>query len=113
MSNQSSPDEKVKHFNTLMLSKIDTFFPEKSVKMSSQDLPFINWKLKKIKRKLQRLYKKNGRRQEYDNLLVQYETEFKKTARECVRVNVSDLKQTNPAKAATILRKLGRAPGDC
>ena len=63
MANQSSPDEKVKHFNTLMQSKMDTFFPEKSVKMSSQDLPFINWKLKKMKRKLQRLYKKNGRRQ--------------------------------------------------
>ena len=30
-----------------------------------------------------------------------------------MRVNVSDLKQTNPAKAASILRKLGRAPGDC
>ena len=113
MSNLGSPNVKVQHFNHLMQTKMNTFFPEKSVKMSSQDLPFINWKLKKMKRGLLRLYRKEGRRQEYEILRTEYQTEFQKAARDFVKRNVSELKETNPAKAASILKKLGGAPGDC
>ena len=66
-----------------------------------------------MKRKLQRLYQKEGRRQEYETLLDKYKCEFQKTAKEYVQKNVDELKSTNPAKAASILKKLGRAPGDC
>ena len=84
-----------------------------SVKISNHDLPFINWKLKKMKRRVQRLYKTSGRQREYENLLAEYQAEFQKTAQEYVRVNVSELKETNPSKAAIILKRLGGAPGDC
>ena len=39
-------------------------FPEKNVKISNEDLPFINWKLKGMKRKVQRLYNMRDRRQD-------------------------------------------------
>ena len=107
------PDEKEQIFLNLLSSKINEIFPEKSVKLSNQDLPFINWKLKDMKRKLQRLYRNQGRRQEYETLLEKYNCEFQKTAKEYIRKNVEELKITNPAKAASILKKLGGAPGDC
>ena len=84
------------------------------MKISNEDLPFINWKLKNMKRKVQRLYKMRDRRgDEYSQALLDYENEFQKTAEEYVRRNVTDLESVNPAKAASILKRLGGAPGDC
>ena len=76
LANQSYPNENVQHFNNTIQSKMNKYFPEKSIKMSSQDLPFKNWKLKNMKRKLQRLYRKGDRRQEYENLLIEYHNKF-------------------------------------
>ena len=66
-----------------------------------------------MKRTVQRLYKRRGRRQDYEKYLREYQKEFKKTAQDHVRTNVRELTETNPSKAAAILKRLGRAPGDC
>ena len=113
MEECDQPDAKEKIFSDRLSAKISEIFPEKSVKLSNQDLPFINWKLKNMKRKLQRLYKKGGRQQEYQTLLEKYHGEFQKTAKDYIKKNVDELKITNPAKAASILKRLGGAPGDC
>ena len=109
----SEPDLKEQQFTNQIEEKLSEIFPSKSVKISNHDLPFINGKLKKMKRKVQRLYKTPGRQQEYENLLAEYQAEFQKTSEEYIRVNVSELKETNPSKAAAILKRLGGAPGDC
>ena len=66
-----------------------------------------------MKRKVQRLYRIEGRRQDYLAALSEYENEFQKRAKEYVRSNVSELKSVDPARAAAILKRLGGAPGDC
>jgi hypothetical protein len=83
------------------------------VKISSEDLPFIDWKLKKLKRQLMRIYQKEGKSDTYETLLTNYERQFLKASKEYIRKNVSDLKSVNPARAASILKRLGGAPGDC
>ena len=66
-----------------------------------------------MKRKVQRLYRLQGRRQDYLTALSEYENEFQKRAKEYVRSNVSELESVDPARAAAILKRLGGAPGDC
>ena len=45
--------------------------------------------------------------------MEKYQGEFQKTAKDYIKKNVDELKITNPAKAASILKRLGGAPGDC
>ena len=107
------PDEKLEQLTKICTQKINHIFPEKNVKMSNQDLPFITWKLKEMKRKLKRLYRAKGRKQEYLSALSEYETEFRKTSTEYLNRNVSELETVDPARAAAILKRLGGTPGDC
>ena len=59
ISETDGPDLMLHKFNNTIKSKIDFYFPKKSVKLSNEDLPFIDWKLKNIKRKLNQGRTKN------------------------------------------------------
>ena len=74
------PDEKLEQLTNICTQKINHIFPDKKVKITNQDLPFITWKLKEMKRKLKRLYRAEGRKQKYLIALSEYETEFQKTS---------------------------------
>ena len=62
MEGVDEPNKKLDVFEEKIKAKMDAIFPEKSFKVSNQDLPFINWKLKKLKRKVQRLYRREVRK---------------------------------------------------
>ena len=68
---------------------------------------------KELKRKVHRLYRTKGRKDDYLKLLREYQEQFTKASKEYIEAKVTELKETNPAKAAAILKKLGGAPGDC
>ena len=112
-ANEGGPDQKLDVFNQLIQTKFYEIFPEKVVKISNEDLPFIDWKLKQMKRKLMRVYKKEGKSDSYEILLTTYERQLRRASKEYIQRNVDDLKSVNPAKAAAILKRLGSAPGDC
>ena len=44
---------------------------------------------------------------------AEYKKKLKEEAARYVERNVTDIKNTNPRKAASILKKLGAAPGEC
>ena len=44
---------------------------------------------------------------------TEYKKKLKEEASRYVERNVSDIKHTSPRKAASILKKLGAAPGEC
>ena len=69
MGATEDPNKILEIFEEHINTKIHSIFPEKSFKVSNQDLPFINWKLMKLKRKVQRLYRTKGRKQDYLKLL--------------------------------------------
>ena len=69
MGATEDPNKLLEIFEEHINTKIHSIFPEKSFKVSNQDLPFINWKLMKLKRKVQRLYRTKGRKQDYLKLL--------------------------------------------
>ena len=46
-------------------------------------------------------------------MLKNYDQQFEKASKVFIKRNVSDQKSVNPARAASILKRLGGAPGDC
>ena len=56
MLETSSPSDQVETLENTMESKMKTIFPFKKVKISTDDKPFITAELKKLDRKLKRIY---------------------------------------------------------
>ena len=107
------PSEHSRILENTLLSKLDEYCPSKSVKISSQDKPFMNHDLKKLHRRKQREYLKNGKSSKYDALTSQFQTKYRAAAEKYLRNKIDDLKLTKPGKAFQILKNLGAQPGDC
>ena len=108
-----NPSEQARILENILLSKLDECCPSKTVKISSQDKPFMNYDLKKLHRRKQREYLKNGKSMKYDDLTKQFKTKYFTAAEKFMRHKIDDLKQTNPGRAYQILKNLGAQPGDC
>ena len=68
LAEEMSPTQQATVFEQKMMENLNKFCPEKSMKLSSQDKPFINKELKTIDRRKSREYAKRGKSQKYKNL---------------------------------------------
>ena len=109
----NSPTEQVELLEKTLENKLNTIFPMKTVKTSSDDKPFFTAELKKLDRKKKRIYLKSGNSDKYKKLREEYNLKYKKAAKKYIDKNVSALKQANPGKAYSTLKKMGAQPGDC
>ena len=100
-------------FENLLHEKLDFFCPVKEVKLSSQDKDFITAELKTIHRQKSREYTKRGKTEKYKELEKRFHTKYKLEAQKYLEKNVSELKESNPGKAYSVLKKMGAQPGDC
>ena len=71
----------------------------KSGKVSSDDQPFINEKLKKKKRKKCREYRKSRKSKKWTNMEEIYQNEVLKAKKSFYRKKISNLRKTNPRKS--------------
>ena len=85
----------------------------KTVKLSSQDKPWINWELKRLHRLKSREYIKRGLSDKYKSLQKEFKIKSKAAAQKYLAKNTEALKQTNPGQAYRILKKPGAQPCDC
>ena len=108
-----SPTQMVDAFQTLVNSKVDQFFPQKTIRVTNKDKEFITAELKSIDRKKMKEWRKKGRSEKYLRLKKEFDEKFKKASSDHIRKCVSELKTENPGKAAATLKKLGAQPGDC
>ena len=113
ISDKMSPTEQTAVFEKLINTKLNQFCPEKEIKLSSQDKPFITAELRKIKRQKSREYVKNGKSEKYKKLDKLFETKYKSEAEKYLQKNLDALRETNPGQAYHILKKMGAQPGDC
>ena len=113
IKNRMSPTEQSVAFEQLVRAQLDQFCPEKEMKISSQDKPFITAELKKIDRKKNREYTKRGKTEKYKQLEKQFQAKYKMEAHKYLNKNIDALRDTNPGKAFSILKKMGAQPGDC
>ena len=107
------PSEHANQLQQLLIGKLDELCPTKTMRVSPQDKPFINWELKSLDRKKQREYTKRGKTEKYKKLAKQFSTKFEAAAQRYMRNKVDALKDTQPGKAYGILKAMGAQPGDC
>jgi len=69
-------------------------------------------KEKKLARRKKQEYKRHGRTQKYRKLNEEYKNKFKIESNRYVEKNVREVQNSQPGKAARILKQLGAAPGD-
>lgn len=70
------PEEQDQIFRGALQRKMGEIFPEKKVRVSCQDLPFITSELKSLQKYLKREYKKRGKSIKYHELKNAYDTKF-------------------------------------
>jgi hypothetical protein len=108
-----SPSEQVDIFEKLLMKNLDRFCPEKSMKLSSQDQPFITKELKTLDRQKSREYVKRGKTVKYQNLAKQFRAKYKVELEKYLRKNMDTLMESKPGQAYKVLKKMGAQPGDC
>jgi 5'-deoxynucleotidase YfbR-like HD superfamily hydrolase len=108
-----SPTEQTSIFEKILQEKLDLFCPEKTMKVSSQDKPWINAELKTLSRQKSREYNKRGKSAKYRKLFKKFEEKFKIEAEKYLRKNMDALMENKPGQAYSILKKMGAQPGDC
>ena len=108
-----APSEHALQLEQLLGGKLDELCPAKSMRITPQDKPFINFELKELDRKKQREYRKQGKSAKYKKLAAEFGNKYKAAAQRYIRSKVEDLKEAQPGKAFGILKTMGAQPGDC
>ena len=114
VTEQVNPTQQVEAFQNIVNTKLDTIFPQKTVKINpTLDKPFYTAELKKLDRQVKREYRRHFRSDKYWRLKDFYDRKYKKAAEEYLEKNVRSLKEDDPGRAYQSLKKLGAQPGDC
>ena len=88
---EDSVDLKAEKLHNMVLNKLDEFCPEKDRKLSSDDEPWFSEKLKKLKRRKNRLFRKNRNSQEYKTFKIKYEAEVKAAKKTFKQKTIDDV----------------------
>ena len=97
-----------------MTCKLDVILPQKTVKINPNfDKPYITSELKKMDRKIKRLYRKHGKTEKYMKMKKTYDEKMKIAAQVYLERNIQSLKEDDPGKAYRNLKKMAAQPGDC
>ena len=113
ISENISPSEQVQEFESIMTTKLNDILPQKSVKLNPFfDKPYITAELKKLDRKVKRIYRRHGKSVNYITLKKLYDEKMAKAAEAYLIKNVRSLKEDDPGKAYKTLKKMSAQPGD-
>ena len=91
-------DEKAEVFQNMLLKKLNEFLPLKKRKISSDDQPFCNEKMKRLKRIKNREFQKNRKSLKWMDLNKQYKKEISLAKKKYYIKIVKDLKSSNPSQ---------------
>ena len=102
----TSAHEKALNFQSLLASKVNEFFPQKILKLHSDDQPWINFKIKKLDRKRKRIYRRERRSKRWKQLDEEFKNEVKAAKRDFYKKSVSELKSKKPSQWFQCLKRL-------
>ena len=106
------PDQQVTALQETLTLNLKRIFPTKEAKFSIKDKPYINADIKKLDRLKKREYRKHGKSKKWLELHAKFELKLEKAALDHLNKNVRSLKESDPGKAYTTLKKMGAQPGD-
>ena len=107
LSQGLSANELASKVESILKYNLDRYCPEETMKVGSQDKAWVNSELKKLHRLRSREYLKRGQTAKYESLARQFETKYKVEAQKYMQKNVESLKETNPGRAYSTLKKMG------
>ena len=101
----SSIDTKVEMFNTEVLNKINQCFPQKEIKLTSDDSLWCSEKVKKLKRIKCREYNKHRKSEKWLELKTKYDRVVKEEKTKFYKRVMKDLKESNPSQWYSRLKR--------
>ena len=101
-----SAHEKARIFQKILVDKLYEIFPEKIRKISSDDQPWVTFKLKKLDRRRKRIYHKERKSEKWKNLDKIFKKEAKLAKSQFYKNTVADLKQKKPGQWYSCLKKM-------
>ena len=108
-----TPSQQTKVFEDKIQEMLNKFCPEKTVRISSKDKPWVTGELKAIARLKSREYNKRGKTERYKDLAKQFTDKYNIEADKYLRKNMDELIECKPGQAYSVLKKMGAQPGDC
>ena len=90
----------------MLVNKVEEIFPEKVRKISSDDHPWVTFKLKKLDRARKRIFHKERKSEKWKKLDKLFKTEAKKAKAEYYRSKVQELKKKNPKQWYSCLKNI-------
>jgi hypothetical protein len=106
LANQTA-DNQAEVFHTFLRNKLDLYFPEKTVKISTLDKKWFSPALKQLHRKLQRAFHKNRGGLKHRKLKAKFKKMKRNSIQDFYKDFVSDLKTTNPGKWYAMAKRIG------
>ena len=91
-------DKKVQLFQDTLVNKYEECFPETTLKISSEDKPWITSDIKKLDRKRKREFSRHCKSKLWKKLNQEFLEKCKVTKQKYYSSMVSDLKESNPGK---------------
>ena len=93
-----SADEKAKNLQSMLVQSFEKFFPEKSLKVNSDDQPWITHKLKAMDRKRKREFHKHRRSEKWKRLNKTFKLNVKLEKLDFYKKMTKDLLGKNSSK---------------
>ena len=105
ISNNLSATEQASVLDDILMTNLNRICPEKSVKLGTQDKPWMNLELKQLHRLKSREYTKKGKTRKYWDLSEQFSRKYKAEASKFMKKNVENLMESNPGQAYASLKR--------
>ena len=106
--NENSASRKMEILQGMLVSKYHEHFPEKTRNVSSDDNPFFTDKLRKLKRRKCREYRKNRRSIRWRKMQCSYLEELEKAKKNFYNSKISRLRKSNPRQWHREFKKMTR-----
>ena len=106
LSSEMSVTNLVEKFQERCCSLVEKHFPLKTVRVSTFDLPFFDERLRALRRRRQRAYRRSGRSPEYLKIKKEFDKAFVKAAHNYKDKVVSEVTEGKRGSAYKALKKL-------
>ena len=106
ISEAESAHTKAEIFQDILVKKVQEIFPEKIRNISSDDQPWITFKLKKLDRARKRIFHKERKSDRWKKLDKLFKTEAKNAKADFYKSKVEELKKKNPKQWYSCLKNI-------
>ena len=94
----SCANDKAVKLEEMLMNKINSIFPEKSLKVNQNDKPWMSLELKKLDRRRKNEYLKHKKSEKWKNLNEEFQKKSKYQKEVYYKTMVEDLKESSPGK---------------